>query len=197
MNNKIYWCRVTKYKPWLYMPNLGPYQGDEYTSVSDIGHEFEGKILTVEDYLHDENRCIAFIIDLLDLLNISWLEIILNDNLYNPSNYSWMLECEQKLPSRLQNSCFHKFMRRLTKKELIPYSDIPYILQMIFREIVWYRLGNKKKNFKIDISEFYIHITSTLPDIEMMKLAAKYGLYVNPRFYIDGYPINVDDYRIV
>jgi len=30
-----------------------------------------------------------------------------------------------------------------------------------------------------------------------MKIAAKYGLYVNPRNYIDGYPINVDDYRIV
>ncbi len=31
----------------------------------------------------------------------------------------------------------------------------------------------------------------------MMKLAAKYGLYIDPRLYIDGYPINVDDYRIV
>ncbi len=196
----IYYYVVTKYKPWLYLPDLGAYQGDEYTGAYDIGDEFNGKIITVADYLYDENRCIAFLLALLDNLNISWLSVsLLHGDYAKPTdNYRLFEKWLMMAPVELRNPIFNKLMIRLRKKSIVTFSDIPYVLQMIFREFWWYRLENSSKNFKIDITgEFYIHLKLPMPEIELMKIAAKYGLYVNPRNYIDGYPINVDDYRIV
>lgn len=46
--------RITKYNP-KFRNELGHYQKKEWTSVSDIGKIFEGKQLTVEEYLNTEN----------------------------------------------------------------------------------------------------------------------------------------------
>ena len=49
---------IVKYAPQYYDEN-GVYQKDEWTCFSDIGKEFEGKIITMEDYLDVEDRFIS------------------------------------------------------------------------------------------------------------------------------------------
>ena len=48
---------IVKYSPEYYDEN-GVYQRNEWTAFSDIGKEYEGKVVTKEDYLDVENRFI-------------------------------------------------------------------------------------------------------------------------------------------
>ncbi len=47
---------IVKYKPWLYLPDGGVYQEDEFTTVTDIGYVQNGHVVTVEDYLQLRDR---------------------------------------------------------------------------------------------------------------------------------------------
>lgn len=38
---------IVKYKPWLYLPDAGAYQDDEFTTVTDIGYVRNGHVVTV------------------------------------------------------------------------------------------------------------------------------------------------------
>lgn len=56
----MYQYRITKYDPSL-RDETGAYRGDDWTSVSDIGKEFAGELLTVERYLQIEDGYVAAI----------------------------------------------------------------------------------------------------------------------------------------
>jgi len=49
---------IVKYKPKFY-DEKGVYQKDEWTSFDDVGKVYEGKIVTMEEYLDIENRFIS------------------------------------------------------------------------------------------------------------------------------------------
>ena len=49
---------IVKYRPEFY-DKKGRYQKDEWTSFSDVGKEYEGRIVTMEEYLEIENRFIS------------------------------------------------------------------------------------------------------------------------------------------
>ena len=48
---------------------------DDWTAISDIGDSFYGKVLTLEDYLEVENRYVQTIEKILQLFNVSNLEV--------------------------------------------------------------------------------------------------------------------------
>lgn len=205
MSRRVNHYIIVKYKPWLYLPNWGAYQSDEFTNVFDIGYERNGKIVTVSDYLYWENNYVAFIMELLERLNISWLRatklsygycMVRKNN--RPEAVESLIDRENDIDRKLVDPRFRKILLSLEEKCIISYNLIPDLLRSYFRELAWSYLMNLHRRFFLDIHEdSYIHIDAPMQEMEMMKLAAKYGLYVNPRFYIDGYPINVDDYRIV
>lgn len=195
---------IVKYKPWLYLPDGGAYQDDEFTTVNDIGYVRNGHVVTVEDYLYWENNYVAFIMELLDKLDISCLEVTESGNYKSeiqsdPGYTIKLLELyESIIDVRLIEKRFRNEILSIEDHSVIPHDLIPDIIRIYSRGLAWSMLSNANKNFTLHISgDSYFYVTTTLPELELMKIAAKYGLYVNPREYIDGYPINVDDYRIV
>mgnify|MGYP003386642869 CR=1 FL=1 len=53
--------RITKYDPKL-RNRQGSFDGDEWTTVGDIGKQFETGLLTVADYLSVENRYVESVL---------------------------------------------------------------------------------------------------------------------------------------
>lgn len=77
MNNKgtvsVNQYRISKYNP-IYRVN-GRYNHDEWTSVSDVGKPFDGKILTLATYKKVESDYINAILDLLRAAQVKTMRI--------------------------------------------------------------------------------------------------------------------------
>lgn len=201
--SKLITHAIVKYKPWLYCEAEG-YLGKEFTTVYDVGYKRDGKIVTVDDYLKWENIYVEFFMELLNHNNISWLKI--HDSANYKSNYKknpqsvtdTLKKYADSIHPRLVEKRFQNLILSIENGAIITYHEIPDILRIYIRALAWSQLSNTKHAFNLFVSaDSYFYVTTTMPELELMKIAAKYGLYVNPRNYIDGYPINVDDYRIV
>ncbi|QSX06726.1 hypothetical protein JYG23_04550 [Sedimentibacter sp. zth1] len=56
-----YMWRITKYNP-QYRDSYGAYLKDEWTSLSDVGKQYDGKVFTKDEYLEYERLYIESII---------------------------------------------------------------------------------------------------------------------------------------
>ena len=65
---------IVKYNP-KYYDIQGVYTKDEWTDFSDVGREFEGKRLSIEEYLVVENNFIAFVRECVELVGCKYLTI--------------------------------------------------------------------------------------------------------------------------
>ena len=77
------WHEIVKYRPEYYDEN-GAYKANEWTSISDIGKSYDGKIFTLENYLRVEQRYIAVILSIMSrmdckYLTVEYLEVDKND----------------------------------------------------------------------------------------------------------------------
>lgn len=61
----MYSWRVTKYNP-VYRDDNGHYKKDEWILVNDIGEEFDGTVLTAEEYLRVENLYVNAVLEFLE-----------------------------------------------------------------------------------------------------------------------------------
>lgn len=193
---------IVKYRPWLYEDDLGPYTVDEYTSSSDIGDIHEGREVTVSDYLYDESRYINFVLAVLNYENISWLEVVYSplDPIHGQPKLSVsnIQEWFAYLKKELKEPQLYPIAENLKRGDIVLYNDIRNVLKIMFRDIAHYELANKASGlYLLNYGDMYLYLYSRIPLDTVIQLAAKYGLYVNPRDYIDGYPIDVDKYRIV
>ena len=69
----FYW-RVTKYNPSGRDIN-GAYTENEWTSSSDINSSFNGKVLTIEEYMKVENAYAAAVLHIMECVRIPALRI--------------------------------------------------------------------------------------------------------------------------
>ena len=63
---------IVRYNP-KYYDTQGVYTKDEWTDFSDVGREFEGKRLSIEEYLVVENNFIAFVRECVELVGCKYL----------------------------------------------------------------------------------------------------------------------------
>ena len=68
------WHEIAKYSPQNYDSN-GIYIVDEWTSRSDVGKYYNGKLFTLEDYLNVENHYIAVVLSLMEATNCKYMTI--------------------------------------------------------------------------------------------------------------------------
>ena len=72
-------CEIVKYQPKYYKD--GVYTKDEWISVSDIGKNFDGEVLTKEEYLRVESAYVDTVKELLEISGVKFLTIV------NPNTY--------------------------------------------------------------------------------------------------------------
>ena len=71
-----YGCEIVKYQPQYYKDRV--YTKNEWISVSDIGRNFDGEVLTNEEYLRVES---AYVDTVKELLEVSGVGDLLAENI--------------------------------------------------------------------------------------------------------------------
>lgn len=140
--------RISKYDP-QYRVN-GIYQKDEWTSISDIGNIYGGKVFTEDAYYKVEQSYVDFVLGVCNLQEINHLAIA---DLENHNNLHWA-----------------------NKQQLNAHQSGEFI-KLCLREEIWGRLVSKGFVFETGY-EYYIHIGCELGFDEIEQLARQNNLFV-------------------
>lgn len=156
--------RVTKYNPDN-RDERGAYKVDEWTSISDIGREFNGTKFTYQDYILIEDKYISSIREFCNYFGIDELEIK-NLEVHEPQTWD-------------NNSLrLKEHYGRLRTKKLVSKQDIEVISRLILREYLWCDLvhGDRGIHFGYD---YYMYFDSGTKIPEDLKIKIeKNGLYM-------------------
>ena len=168
---------IVKYNP-KYYDAKGVYTKDEWTDFSDIGKEFEGKRLSLEEYLEEENNFIAFVKECLELAECHYLT----------TNWSW--ENDQKYfkksiksickldPNFDESECL-TLVQEIDAKKRISTSIAMYLFKLMLRYAFNASLSNRKRKIKFYMGyEYYLHFFTSIDRETLKKIASKYNLYV-------------------
>lgn len=147
---------------------------NEWGAISDIGTEFDGKVVTIEEYQRVEDAYIRSIELILDFLKIPKLDV---EYLRTRTKLDEIKSDQIQYPELYNSKMIEKFILFKRRKVVKP-EEIDYLCRLMLREIVGSRLYYKN-DVKIFIGYDYlmsIHtskpIDSLIPEIERM------GLYV-------------------
>ncbi len=146
---------IVKYEPQYYDEN-GVYQKDEWTSFSDVGKEYGGKVVTIEEYLDVENRFINITRAILEAAGCSYVTL-----------------------------GYVEAWRRKGLKEGIRVraQEIDPFLRLALRGKAYIVFINKSKGVQFEFSEdvLYMHLNCRIPDDELRAIVESRGLYLDPR----------------
>ena len=158
--------RITKYNP-LYRNASGAYIEDEWTSYFDIGNVFDGKKLTLKQYLKAENSYIETIILFMKFLNLNFLCIT---NLEKPNK------------SIEKNKIYSNEMIKVYEEVHIGHNvsipEIENIARLVLRENLWCKLECQSMYIHFGY-EYYMYIGSNIPLTDsLIEKIEKLGLFV-------------------
>lgn len=160
-----YGWRITNYNPASRNEN-GAYLKDEWTSISDVGKSFDGKILTVEEYLKVEDAYVSTALKFFSESGIKFLQIsyVEKRNLQNVEKHLY------------NDISFNpKYVR---KKLLVSGRDLEDICRLVLREIIWCRIETEG-NFYIHFGyDYYMYIGSSIASKKTIKFGEKRGLFI-------------------
>ncbi len=168
---------IAKYNP-KYYDAKGVYTKDEWTEFSDIGREFEGKRLSLEEYLVVENHFIAFVEDCLDIAGCRYLTI------------DWSWEYEKKVfrdrikgvckldPNFDESECM-TLIHEVEEKNRIPIPIAMYLFRLMLRYAFNLSLSNRRRKIKFYMGyEYYLHFFTCIESETLKEIAGKHNLYV-------------------
>ena len=170
------WHEIVKYRPEYYDEN-GAYKANEWTSISDIGKFYDGKIFTLENYLRVEQRYIAVILSIMSrmdckYLTVEYLEVDKND-------------IEKHINStkdHTTDSLLVTSLIQLEQGKRIYYKNIDNVIRLALREYIYIVLCNKQKKLKIEFGyDYYLYVLCNLDNRILNNLVNSVGLYLDPR----------------
>ncbi|WP_338596360.1 hypothetical protein [Saccharopolyspora sp. SCSIO 74807] len=155
--------KITKYDPELYGAG-GAYEGDDWTSMSEIGKEFDGAILTHSDYRRTESAYLEAIRLLASSSGVSSLEV--RD-----------LEVDEDSGVSVREG------------GLVTIDQGLELCRMMLREgPVWCKLENGERFYVHVGYDYYMYIGSSGNDASEISEIRESGLFVTENFpspYID------------
>ena len=159
----MYEYRVTKYNPVL-RDEKGAFQGDEWTSVSDIGGVFSGKTLTRELYSKTEDAYLNSIKALVggkadEAFSVQGLES------YGDSGY----------PAVLLTGVEEAIYPALYEGERVAGERLFAAIRANLRDLLWCRLEHSGQGYIHFGQDFYVYVGSAI-SLAMVSLPS--GIYV-------------------
>lgn len=140
--------RITKYDP-QYRNGLGIYVRNEWTSIADIGKQFEDGILTEAAYEEVESNYIQCCMDLIHAAAIGSLRIV------QPEIY----DNTASLPGAVSND-----------------REMSEVIREILREKCWAKL--EAHRFFIHFGyDYYMYVGTSVPKCDVAEIARKYHLF--------------------
>ena len=140
--------RISKYDPQYRIDGI--YQKDEWTSISDIGKVYDGKVFTENEYYKTEQSYADFVLGVCNLQGINYLTIADFEN-YN--NLHW------------------------TNAQQLNTHQSGEFIKLCLREEIWGRLVSKGFVFETGY-DYYIHIGCELGFDNIGQLADQNNLFV-------------------
>ncbi len=148
-HKRIYEFRVSKY---MKDPKTGMPIVDEWTSISDVGKLYNGKLFTYSEYVQAESRYLQLIELVCSTLNIDHLQISSIENPFDICPYP--------------------------NNHLLKNLDmIVNVAKDCLREKYWCKLQTDGLFFHFGY-DYYLYIGSPLDHIQMNKIVSSVGLFL-------------------
>jgi hypothetical protein len=159
--------RITKYNP-DFRDEDGAFQGEDWISISDVGKNFSGRILTFEEYLSVENKYVSSVLHFFNETDLKNLSVV-------------GLEQKQDQKRNVEDARFSGIdykKKNFREGVEIDGSNLPQLCRLVLREIIWCRLESGQ-DFYIHFGyDYYMYIgTSVWPDASV-NFAKELGLFV-------------------
>ncbi|HEY3403190.1 MAG TPA: hypothetical protein VGK59_07375, partial [Ohtaekwangia sp.] len=156
--------RITKYNPDN-RDETGAYKVDEWTSISDIGKDLNGKRVTYADYISIEDKYILAIQTFCDYFDIKELEI---KNLETHNSKAW-----DKDSLDLKGA-----YEKLRDNKSVSGTDIHSLARLILREYLWCDLERNEKGIHFGYDYYMYFDIGTRMQEELKVKIQDIGLYV-------------------
>lgn len=156
--------RITKYDP-KNRNSKGHYTKDEWISVSDIGNTYEGKELSLSDYLMVEDKYSDAVEGIMTETKVAALEI---------------KEFEKHDFSSINNGDSDKHRRMYDSLEegmTIIRDDIALVIKLILRENVWAKLVSPELEVHFGY-DYYMYVCCKYPLKKAVDQINESGLFV-------------------
>jgi hypothetical protein len=161
MHKSSFYKQVTKYNP-LFRNEKGHYLPDEWYLFTQVGDEFAGQRLRLEEYLAVEARYVqAAQLFLAGSARVK-LESV---------EVHWAGEMDEALTAvykQVENNVCS-----------FPYSDLGALVALALRECLWFRLVDDTETKALEFGyDFYMHLGFEVPDPECFRKIEQLGLFV-------------------
>jgi hypothetical protein len=161
MHKSSFYKRVTKYNP-LFRNEQGHYLPEEWYVFSQVGQEFAGQRLHLDEYLAVEARYIQAA------------------QLFFASSAHVGLESVEVHWAGAMNEALAAVYQQVESGVCsFPYSDLGALVALALRECLWFRLvddtGTKALEFGYD---YYMYLGFEVPDTECFRKIEQLSLFV-------------------
>ena len=148
--------RLTKYDRALRVEGIGAFEGDDWTSISDIGETFSGQRLTLADYLDVEAKHLVAVASFIEESDV--LELVARD----------------------VGDPFGRF--RVTEGARLSPVEAIEVVRQLLREEGWCRLEAGESFFIHAGYDYYLYVGSDRACPQSVERAERLGLFVDPDF---------------
>lgn len=166
----MYSWRITKYNP-KFRNNKGVYTKDEWTSLSDIGKIFNGKKLTLNDYIKIESSYIKSIISFIKVLKIPYL--IITDLEKHDLDYSVVNKYNEIYSDAIIN-----IFNNIKNNTEYDIEQITLICKLALREHLWLKLKYTEEIFIHFGYDYYMYIGSNVKNDLLIEKIKDSGLFI-------------------
>jgi hypothetical protein len=167
----MYKYNISKYNP-AFRDRNGRYMKEDWTAISDIGKTFDGKALTVEDYVATEDSYIKGIQTIFNFFNLEYLKVCDVRKSFKDNQF-WELISRRKVKYTSDVLELYNIVESIEKLE---YKGLDLFFRLLLREDIGAKVYYPEK-LKIFICYDYlmgIHsrrsIEKVIPAIEALGL---------------------------
>ncbi len=167
---------IVKYSPSMYN-HEGICVVEDWTSCSQIGDEFNGEFLTVEEYMRVENSFVEVFKEV--LINASCRYITLFS--FDPIK---TIRTPRHFCRELRVSTNNILAELGPVKSGARYSieKAALLFRLSLRNILDCFFINKDKRIQFDVGyDYYVHLYADLDESILRSIVSKHGLFLNPR----------------
>ena len=163
--------RISKYNPAFRMNWI--YTVPDWTSISDIGEEFDGVKLSKDMYLNVESQYLACLNELILLSKTNSMQIIAFERGPRQTLFSALHM------TRLFNFGLYFFRPVPWKKgQVLSLSEVKSFIIDSLREKCWGKLCSD--TMALDMGyDYYVHLDTTLSLESVQRVVSKHGLYLD------------------
>jgi hypothetical protein len=157
--------RITKYDPKK-RNSQGWFLEETWISYGNIGSLYQGEKLTYDEYMRVENLYINAIMEFMQCLNISHLQVKYLEH-HDSINEDPSVDKAERM-----------FVDALRENDLLSLAQVKVASKLILRNYFWCKLISKHKMFVHFGYDYYMYIGSRLECNDAIQKIRESGLYV-------------------